>query len=327
MNQIQTMRVFVCVAELQSFRRAARKLGVSNALVTRSIAMLEAHLNTRLIHRTTRNLALTEAGTRYLDGCRALLEEFDHLEASVAHAVREPVGTLRVVISGSLCPVKVTPLVDSFRRQYPKVTVQLTIAEGPVDVLDAGYDVGIVTGSRLDGNPALIGHALAPNTLALCASPDYVTRHGEPHRPDDLSRHTFITLSADQHRTNWRLSDPEHFTHLVSLHPTYTVNSNWMVRAAALAGTGVALLPESFIAEALESGELVRILGEFRVDDPDTQLSIVYPNRQFLPARTRSFVEHALYHFGGQKLEANGHFAFMRESGAVERPEIVTGLQ
>ncbi|MCM3378064.1 LysR family transcriptional regulator, partial [Bacillus licheniformis] len=108
MNQIQTMRVFVCVAEQQSFRRAAHHLGVSNALVTRSIAMLEGHLNTRLIHRTTRNLSLTEAGVRYLDGCRALLEEVDHLESSVAHAVREPAGTLRVVASGLLSPLALT---------------------------------------------------------------------------------------------------------------------------------------------------------------------------------------------------------------------------
>ncbi|TDA49335.1 LysR family transcriptional regulator, partial [Burkholderia pyrrocinia] len=90
-------------------------------------------------HRTTRNLSLTEAGVRYLDGCRALLEEFDHLEASVAHAVREPIGTLRIVASGMLSPLALTPLVSGFQRRYPQVRVQLTIAEGPLDVLDAGY--------------------------------------------------------------------------------------------------------------------------------------------------------------------------------------------
>lgn len=326
MNQIQTMRVFVCVAELQSFRRAARKLGVSNALVMRSIAMLETHLNTRLIHRTTCNLSLTEAGIRYLDGCRALLEEFDQLEASVERAVHEPVGTLRVAVSGLLSPGRITPLVDSYRRQYPKVRVQLTLTEGALDVIEAGYDAGLVTGGRLDGNPALIGHPLMPNTLALCAAPSYIERHGAPHRPDDLVRHACIALPADQHASTWRFVDPDHFTHVVSLQPVYTVNSASMVRAATLAGTGISVLPESYIADALESGELVRILGDYRIDDPDTQLSIVYPNRQFLPARTRSFVEHALYHLGGQKTETNGHY-FMREAGTAKRPDVVTGLQ
>ena len=102
MNQIHAMRVFARVAETQSFRRAAQQLDVSNALVTRSIAMLEAHLQTRLINRTTRNLSLTEAGIRYLEGCRGLLEDLDHLENTVAYTGREPGGTLRIVASGAL---------------------------------------------------------------------------------------------------------------------------------------------------------------------------------------------------------------------------------
>lgn len=199
MNQIQTMRVFVCVAELQSFRQAARKLGVSNALVTRSIAMLETHLNTRLIHRTTRNLSLTEAGTRYLDGCRALLEEFDHLEASVAHTIREPVGTLRIVVSGSLSPQRLTPLVDGFRRQYPKVRVQLTVADGPIDGLDTAYDAAIIAGRKIEDGAALVSHALAPDPFVAVASPAYIEQRGEPHRPDELARHAAVTLPLDSH--------------------------------------------------------------------------------------------------------------------------------
>jgi len=109
MNQIHAMRVFVRVSETESFRRAAQQLDVSNALVTRAIAMLEAHLRTRLINRTTRNLSLTEAGTRYLEGCRALLEELDHLESMVAHTEGDPSGTLRVVASGSLSLMALTP--------------------------------------------------------------------------------------------------------------------------------------------------------------------------------------------------------------------------
>ncbi len=116
MNQIHAMRVFVRVAETESFRRAAQQLAVSNALVTRSIATLEAHLKTRLINRTTRNLALTEAGTRYLEGCRGLLEELDRLENALADTQSEPGGTLRLVASGALSLHSLTPLLDGFRR-------------------------------------------------------------------------------------------------------------------------------------------------------------------------------------------------------------------
>ncbi|MGU7773569.1 LysR family transcriptional regulator [Burkholderia sp. MR1-5-21] len=327
MNQIQTMRVFVCVAEQQSFRRAAHQLGVSNALVTRSIAMLEGHLNTRLIHRTTRNLSLTEAGVRYLDGCRALLEEFDHLEASVTHAVREPVGTLRVVASGLLSPLALTPLVTGFQRRYPQVRVQLTVAEGPLDVLESGYDVGIVTGNRLDGNPALIGHALAPNTLVACAAPAYLERRGEPRAPDDLPRHDWVALAQHQHAPAWRLLGPDDATHAVTVRPVCTVNQLSLVQAAAVAGSGIAVLPEDLAAGALDSGALVRLLPGYRIDDPDAQLSLVYPNRQFVPARTRSFVEHALDHFGTQAARTRAGYAFLHESRAPDRPDIVTGLQ
>lgn len=323
MNQIQTMRVFVCVAELQSFRQAARKLGVSNALVTRSIAMLETHLDTRLIHRTTRNLSLTEAGTRYLDGCRALLEEFDHLEASVAHTIREPVGTLRIAVSGSLSPQRLTPLVDGFRRQYPKVRVQLTIAESPIDGLDTTYDAAIVAGRKVDDGAALVSHALAPDPFVAVASPGYLEQHGEPHRPDELARHAAVTLPLAAHGFAWRFLDAGRFAHLVTLQPSYTINDAWLVRAAVLAGSGIAILPESFVADAISRGELVRLLADYRIDDADSQLAVVYPNRQFVPARTRSFVEHALYHFGPR---SNGRYGYVHDA-VGERGDVVTGLQ
>ncbi|MBI0326168.1 MULTISPECIES: LysR family transcriptional regulator [Burkholderia] len=324
MNQIQTMRVFVCVAELQSFRQAARKLGVSNALVTRSIAMLETHLNTRLIHRTTRNLSLTEAGTRYLDGCRALLEEFDHLEASVAHTIREPVGTLRIAVSGALSPQRLTPLVDGFRRQYPKVRVQLTIADGPIDGLDTSYDAAILAGRRIDDGPALVSHALAPDPFVAIASPAYIEQRGEPHRPDELARHAAITLPLDAHGFAWRFVDAGRFAHLVTLQPSYTINDAWLVRAAVLAGSGIAILPESFVADAISRGELVRLLADYRIDDPDAQLAVVYPNRQFVPARTRSFVEHALYHFGAR---SNGRYGYVHDTLGEHADVVTTGLQ
>lgn len=327
MNQIQTMRVFVCVADQQSFRRAAHQLGVSNALVTRSIAMLEGHLNTRLIHRTTRNLSLTEAGVRYLDGCRALLEEFDHLEASVTHAGRDPVGTLRVVASGMLSPHALTPLVDGFRRRQPQMRVQLTVAECPLDVLDAGYDVGIVTGNRLDGNPALIGHALAPNTLVVCAAPAYLERRGTPHSADELPRHDWVAIAPHQHPPAWQLIGPDETVHPVSLRPALTVNQLSLVQAAAIAGSGIAVLPENLVAGALGGGELVRLLPGYRIDDPDARLSLVYPNRQFVPARTRSFVEHALDHFSATAAQSAAGFTFLHEPRSADRPDIAAGLQ
>ncbi|RFU45923.1 LysR family transcriptional regulator [Paraburkholderia sp. DHOC27] len=296
MNQIHAMRVFVRVAETESFRRAARQLSVSNALVTRSIATLEAHLNTRLINRTTRALALTEAGTRYLEGCRGLLEELDRLEGSLALTQNEPGGTLRLVASGAGAQQSLTPLLDAFRRLYPKVNVRLTLTDQPVDLLEGGYDAGIVNGFRASGHE-LVERALGHDSLVVCASHAYLTEHGQLDSPEQLSQHALIASPGDGRETSWHFTGPDEHADEIRLKPVYTVNSVAMVRLGALAGMGVAILPLQLVADDLAAGTLQRLMPDHRVDDPNLSVSLIYPNRQFLPAKTRAFVEHALEHF------------------------------
>jgi DNA-binding transcriptional LysR family regulator len=298
MNQIHAMRVFVRVSETESFRRAAQQLDVSNALVTRAIAMLEAHLRTRLINRTTRNLSLTEAGTRYLEGCRALLEELDHLESMVAHTEGDPSGTLRVVASGSLSLMALTPLIDGFRQLYPKVNVRLTLSERHVDLVEDGFDVGIVTAFMVSST-ALVERPVATNTLIPVATPEYLAEHGSPETPNDLLHHSFVALPSEMRSATW------HFRHRhngsadqVTLAPIYTVNSALMVRLGTLAHMGISIIPEGIVAADLEEGTLVRVLSDFAIDDPDVKVSIVYPGRQYLPAKTRAFIDYTLEHMG-----------------------------
>jgi DNA-binding transcriptional LysR family regulator len=296
MNQIHAMRVFVRVAETESFRRAAQQLAVSNALVTRSIATLEAHLKTRLINRTTRNLALTEAGTRYLEGCRGLLEELDRLENGLAHTQTEPGGTLRLVACGAVVLQSLTPLLDGFRRRYPKVNVRLTLTEQHVNLLEDGYDVGIVNGFDASGHE-LVERPLGEDALVVCASPGYLAEQGEPRTPEQLMQHALIALPTEERDSVWRFTGPDECTGEIKLKPVYTVNSVPMVRLGALAGMGVAILPRQLVADDLSAGTLLRVMHDHRVDDPDLTVSLIYPNRQFLPAKTRAFVEHALEHF------------------------------
>jgi DNA-binding transcriptional LysR family regulator len=298
MNQIHAMRVFVRVSETESFRRAAQQLDVSNALVTRAIAMLEAHLRTRLINRTTRNLSLTEAGTRYLEGCRALLEELDHLESMVAHTEGDPSGTLRVVASGSLSLLSLTPLIDGFRQLYPKVNVRLTLSERHVDLVEDGFDVGIVTAFMVSST-ALVERPVATNTLIPVATPEYLAEHGSPESPADLMQHSFVALPSEMRSATW------HFRHRhngsadqITLAPVYTVNSALMVRLGTLAHMGISIVPEGIVSVDLEEGALVRVLSDYAIDDPDVKVSIVYPGRQYLPAKTRAFIDYTLEHMG-----------------------------
>jgi DNA-binding transcriptional LysR family regulator len=293
MNQIHAMRVFVRVADTESFRRAAQQLDVSNALVTRAIAMLEAHLRTRLINRTTRNLSLTEAGTRYLEGCRALLEELDHLESAVTHTEGEPSGTLRVVASSALSLLTLTPLIDGFRKLYPKVNVRLTLAERHVDLVEDGYDVGIVTAFMVSST-ALVERPIGLNALVPVATPAFVAEHGLPVAPADLQNMPSVGLPNDIRSSSWHFRHKLGSSDQVTLTPVYSVNSALMVRLATLRGMGFSILPEGIVANDVKDGTLVRLLPEYSVDDPEMKVSIVYPGRQYLPAKTRFFIDYAL---------------------------------
>lgn len=296
MNQIHAMRVFVRVAETQSFRRAAQQLDVSNALVTRAVATLEAHLHTRLINRTTRNVSLTDAGERYLEGCRSVLDELDHLEHTVSHTEREPSGTLRVVAYGALSLPALTPLIDGYRRRYPRVQVRLTVDERNVDLLEDGYDVGIVAASPALGGE-LIARALGMSSFVTCAAPSWLAEHGEPNSPAQLTLHAAISLPPEQQGATWRFARAGEHPQPVTLQPAYAVNSMLMVRLAALAGMGVAILPAPLVADDIAAGTLQRLLPDYEIEDHDARLSIVYPGRRHLPAKTRRFIDHALEHF------------------------------
>lgn len=304
MNQIYAMRVFVRVAETQSFRRAAQQLKVSNALVTRSIATLEAHLHARLINRTTRNLSLTEAGTHYLEGCRGLLEELDHLEGSVAGTEREPGGTLRVVATGALSPQALTQLLDGYRRHYPKVRIRLTLAERMPHLIEDGYDVGLfVAGPLVTAGAAAeidsIELAFATQRLVACAAPSYLAAREEPHHPEHLALHSCIATPSEQRGPAvWHFIDSDGDPQPITLDPSYTVNSPLLVRLAAIAGMGIAVLPESLVADDFATGTLKRIMQGYTVDESQARVSLVYPRRRHLPAKTRAFVDYTIERAG-----------------------------
>jgi DNA-binding transcriptional LysR family regulator len=296
MNQIHAMRVFVRVAQSQSFRRAAQQLDVSNALVTRSIAMLEAHLHTRLINRTTRNLSLTEAGLRYLEGCKSVLEELDHLEDSLAHTEREPSGTLRVMAAGALSLATLTPLIDGFRRLYPRVNVRLTLAEKHTESLEDGFDVGIVAACATRGGE-FVERALGTTAFVPCASPAWLAEHGEPLTPEQLELHAAVTLPPEERSVSWLFARAGESAQQITLQPGYAVNNMLMVRLAALAGMGVAIVPAPLVADDLAAGTLVRLLPEYEIEDAQASMAIVYPRRQYLPAKTLRFVDYTVEHF------------------------------
>ncbi len=298
MNQLQAMRVFLSVAEHGSFGRAAASLNLSNAVITRYVALLEARLETRLVNRNTRSVSLTEAGMAYAEGCRQVLDDLERIETQIAHGVSVPSGTLRIVAHASFSLNRLTPLLQHFLETHPKVRVNLTLLHRPVDLIEEGFDVGIVVPRQVSGG-TLIRRPLVTIAPVAVAAPAYLARRGVPQHPAELAQHTLLAPSADIHGNDWQFETPEGTCEVVHVEPAYTVNDAVMQRHAALAGMGIAILSSDQVEADLASGAVVRVIAGYEIRDADKELSLVYPGRRHVPAKTRSFVDFTVDWFRG----------------------------
>jgi DNA-binding transcriptional LysR family regulator len=165
-----------------------------------------------------------------------------------------------------------------------------------VDLVDEGFDVGIVV-PRMVNSGTLINRPLFKVTPVIVVAPDYLAKHGVPLRPADLAAHAFLSPSADIHGSTWSFTGPTGEDEDIVIDPDYTVNNSQMLRQAALSGMGITPLPESHVADDLEQGALVRLLNDYAVSNADKEVSLVYPGRRHVSAKTRSFVDFALAHF------------------------------
>ncbi|CAL8479815.1 LysR family transcriptional regulator [Caballeronia sp. S22] len=292
MNEIHAMRVFVRVADTESFHSTARQLRVSNALISRAIASLEARLKTRLINRTTRRVSLTEAGARYLEGCRTFLEELDHLGSTIARTEDELSGALRVVASTAVSQFTLTQLVDGFRKLHPSVTVRLTLAERHVHFVENGFDVGIVTG--LADDTAVVKRTVGVNAFVPVATPAFLREHGLPAAPGELRRLSSVGLQEEMRSQTWNFRSRHSIVDEVTLAPAYSVDNWFLARLATLHSIGFSILPRGVVQTDLDDGILVRLLPDYSIDEPDKHIFIAYPVRQHLPRKTCAFIEYAL---------------------------------
>ncbi|MFM0053846.1 LysR family transcriptional regulator [Caballeronia grimmiae] len=320
MNRVKAMRVFVRVAETGSFRGTARGLGVSNALVSRAVASLEAHLHKRLIDRNSREVSLTDAGARYFEGCRALLEQLDRLESTVTSGQARVSGTLRVVASSALPPLFLTRLIDEFRKLYPGVTVRATLAEGPVDFVERRYDVGIVMGVR-DSAGLTMQPAAASMPVAV-ASPAFLAEHGVPSAPVELHRLPFIGLRTERCNERWHFRGMQGAIEPTVLTPVYSVNSGLLVRLALQSNVGFSILPIKMVQTDLEGGALVQLLPDYFVDGSRMIFSVVHLARKYPPREVRVFAEFA-HAYLSQQLAATTESCNCNDLPALSQPPSV----
>ena len=286
MDRLQAMRIFSKVVEQGGFARAATALSLSNTVVTRNVAELEAHLGARLLHRTTRKLSLTEAGRQYLERVRNILAEIDDAEALAASASQKASGTLRIYCYTGFGQAHLSRLLPRFAAQEPDVVLDVTLHDRPVDLVEEGYDVGIFMGlQKIDAS--MVERRLATSTVILCASPGYLARHGAPAVPADLSAHACLNYNYEVVRHSWAAHVGENWEN-VPISSRMVSNSSAMLRQACLAGMGIMIRSSCMLEDDFTSGRLVRLLEGHRMGT--LSISLAYPSRRMLSYKVRSFI-------------------------------------
>ena len=282
-ERLKGIDVFVTVVAAGSFTAAGERLNLTSSAVGKAIARLEARLNKRLFDRTTRRLALTDAGTAYHRICVRALEELDSAERVLAADASEPSGRLRIDVPATFGRMQVMPLLLQFAEQHRAVQTHVSFTDRFVDVVDEGIDVAVRIGGA-DSWPANVGQQFLGNErLIFCASPDYIARHGSPRSIDDLSSHATVTYGrSDGTPSPWLISQGSQPIERRTMESRLVVGHGEAQLEAVVAGHGVSQLATWLTEHALASGRLVQLLPECSVDG--LALRLVWPqSRQLLP--------------------------------------------
>ena len=287
MDRFQAISAFAKVVELGSFARAAERLSVSTSAVSRQVAELEAHLDARLLNRTTRRLSLTEAGQAFYERSVQLLAELDEAESVVRTATVVPKGRLRLTCGITFGVRYLAPAIAEFGMRHPQLSFDLDLSDRTTDLVEEGFDLAVRIGTG--GPPGLVARRLGNTRLICCASPAYLAAHGEPQHPEDLLRHQCLEYSYLPASSAWTFEDREGRRHPVRISSRVRANNGRMLTALAVAGLGVVLEPDFIVAPEIRAGRLRPLLPQFA--PPRTPISAVYPSRRHLSPKVRAFVD------------------------------------
>jgi LysR family transcriptional regulator, regulator for bpeEF and oprC len=317
MDRLLAMQVFTKVVEMNGFARAADALAIPPASATTLIKKLEAHLQVRLMQRTTRRINLTPDGAEYYERCVRILADINETEDSLAHTANGPRGKLRVDMPGSLGRLVVMPRIEEFRKRYPDVELMLGFGDRPVDLIQEGVDCALRVGQLDDSS--LVARRLGALATITAASPHYLERYGEPRSLEELEQHIGVQYySSRTGRTLEMNFEVDGKSVDVKMNGTLAVNDADAYVTCGVNGAGIIQAPLFMLGSYIEAGELKEILTPWKVRP--MPLSAVYPHNRHLAAKVRVFVEWAAEICGQSPL------AFTRDASwtdtAGEREEV-----
>jgi DNA-binding transcriptional LysR family regulator len=295
MDRLTAARVFVEVADRGSLTQAAEHLDMSAAMVSRYLAAVEGWLGARLLHRTTRKVSLTDAGLAALPSCRQLLDIAQDTEHLAAERSREPSGVLRVTTASSFAEAQLTRVLAEFQRMHPQVDLMLSVGDQPADLVAERVDLAVRITNTLDDT--MITRRLARCRSVLCASPDYLMRHGTPSEPADLQKHRCVAHAFGIGRQYRFTRGNEEVTVPVSWR--FHTNETAVLRQAVLCGVGIGMLPTYYnLGPDLQAGRLVRLLPEHEPEEMG--IHAIYLSRRHQPLALRLLVDFLAQRFAGE---------------------------
>lgn len=281
---LNEMAIFVHVVEAGSFTGAAKNLGLPKSTVSRKITQLEERLGIRLIQRTTRSLRLTDTGNAYYNHCARILSEIEEANIAVTQMQSTPTGTLRITAPVLFGSTVLSSLVADYMEQHPQVSIDMVLSDQKLDLVQEGIDIAFRIGQLEDSS--LIGRHLGDVHAMLCASPEYLKRHGTPNHPQDLSEHTLLSTPE---WTSWSLVGPDEKETSIQVKPRLQVNDFASLYTLALSGVGIAPLPMLIAASGIRSTNLVPVLCDWPFEN--SPIHALYPSNRHLSAKVRSFVD------------------------------------
>lgn len=290
MDQLSALKAFCRVVEAGGFSAAAAALNVSHTVMSKQVRQLETHLGAQLLHRTTRKLALTEAGHTYYAYARRILDELEEADLAITHHHATPRGTLRINAPMAFGKLDMALWLPDFLARYPELKVDLVCNDRYVDLIEEGFDVAIRLAREMPDS-TLMARKLAISPTLLVASPSYLAQHGTPKTPQDLARHNCLTYTLVPKPNEWSFSTPDGGNISVTVSGTLQANTGVVLRSAALAGTGIATTATFIVHEDLARGALVEVLPDYKLRARD--LYAVYPHNRHLSPKVRAFIDFA----------------------------------
>lgn len=292
MDRLAGMESFVAIVETGSFSTAAKRLGLTRAVVSKRVAALEGELGTQLLHRTTRQVCVTGTGAEFYEHARAIVTAFAFARQQISLSQAEPEGLIKLNAPMSFSQLHLAPALPEFMRRYPRIAVQLTMTDRFVDVIAEGYDLVIRISSMDDSS--LVGRRLASVGRVLCASPDYLEANGTPATPQDLKDHRILHYGWQQPSAKWQLFRGEEPV-TVEMPVSFCANNGDVLTSAAVEGGGIIVMPLFIVAELLRAGKLVRVLPEYRAST--LSLHVLWPTNRRMPSRVRQFIDFLVERF------------------------------